>query len=249
MKTTITAFLALILGLGTLKAEEIVLFRAILDMGDTKSFSLSEPSGAGSEWVEIGDYYNGWTVVSYDPETKTITLEQEGQTLDIPLATASGGTADDDGPAIAEATEVFRLMQFDEMIDTTMDQQRKAIIDMQRQMMEQSGQPVDEELLEIQASAINEVFDRIDWDGIKQDMINIYAETFSKDELNAFSDFYSTPAGKSLVEKQPEVQRRSMETMMPRMMAIGPEIQQSMQEKMQAYQAKKQAEAEAATSE
>ncbi len=39
------------------------------------------------------------------------------------------------------------------------------------------------------------------WEGLKDDLITIYADAFTEPELNQIRAFYQTPAGKKMVEK------------------------------------------------
>lgn len=48
------------------------------------------------------------------------------------------------------------------------------------------------------------------WDNLKAPFVNLYAESFSAEELDALVKFYESPIGKKLVDKQPEIQQKSM---------------------------------------
>jgi hypothetical protein len=219
-----------------------IVFRAILDMGDERSFSLSAPSGENSRWVAPGGAYAGWTVGEYDPDTKTLTLDQDGQLLQLRLATAADTGGDSDSAAArAEAEKIFQRMNFEKMMREVMDRQKDSMLKMQRQMMERSGQPVDERLLEIQASAFDEMNNLLDWNAMGEDMIGIYAETFTTSELKGINDFYATPSGRAMLEKTPALQQRTMEVLMPRIMAVQPALQAKTAQLMKEYQAEKAA--------
>jgi len=56
-------------------------------------------------------------------------------------------------------------------------------------------------------------------------MAKARAEIYTADEIRAQTAFYSTPAGRSTIEKQPRLQSRISELMMPRMMKAMPKIQ------------------------
>ncbi|MEM9227505.1 MAG: DUF2059 domain-containing protein [Verrucomicrobiota bacterium] len=218
------------------------IFRAILDMGEVKTFSLSDDSGQQNAWVKPGDTFMGWEITRYDRETRQLSVTQGDTTAQLSIVAQSAETGAEPG-TLAEAAEVFRLMQFDEMMQSTMDAQRKATKDMMRQQMAQSGAAIDEELLDIQASAVDDAFELVDWPKMKESMIQVYADNFSSNELQAFASFYSTPAGKAMINKHPVIQLQTMEVMMPEMMKMGPEIQKRMMERLQAYEDKKAAEA------
>lgn len=222
--------------------ESNIVFRAILDMGDERSFSLSAPSGENSRWVTPGGAYAGWTVGEYDPETKTLTLDQDGQVLLLRLATAADmGDSNDTDAARAEAEKIFQQLNFEKMMREMMEKQKEAMLKMQREMMERSGQPVDERLLEIQASSFDEMNRLIDWNAMSEDMVNIYAETFTAGQLKGINDFYATPSGQAMIDKTPEVQQRTMEVIMPRIMEVMPAIQAKTTQLMKEYQAEKAA--------
>ncbi len=70
----------------------------------------------------------------------------------------------------------------------------------------------------------------MDWEGIKEDMIQAYGETFTRQELRGLIDFYSTPAGQGYVEKQGELMRRTQELMQPRIMNAMTRMQSGMWE-------------------
>ena len=48
-------------------------------------------------------------------------------------------------------------------------------------------------------------------DAVKKAFIPIYASAYSEDELNQIADFLSSPAGKAMQEKQPELLTKSMQ--------------------------------------
>ncbi len=226
-------------------AQDSYVFRAVLEMGDDLSFSLSEPSGENSRWVRLGGDYAGWSVADYQPQTKTLILEKDGQQQKLRLATAGATEGTDTAAARAEAEKIFQQLNFEKMMRELMEKQKEAMLNMQRQQMAQSGQPVDERLLEIQASAFDEMNRLIDWEAMSGDMIDIYAETFTADQLKGISDFYATPSGQAMIEKTPEVQQRTMEVIMPRVMEVMPAVQKKTAELMEQYEAENAAAAEA----
>lgn len=65
---------------------------------------------------------------------------------------------------------------------------------------------------------------------MKSAVAGIYRSVFTKEELVGRGAFYATPAGQSMVAKQPQVQKKMREVMMPKMAEIGPQMQQVMKE-------------------
>jgi uncharacterized protein len=78
------------------------------------------------------------------------------------------------------------------------------------------------------------------WETLKPELIRIYSDVFTEEELAASVAFYSTPAGRSLLQKMPELITRSMQIAQKQVEAAMPELQQAI-EKVQ-EKAKKAAE-------
>lgn len=213
-------------------APELV-FRGVLDLGSQQSFSLSTSGGSATAWVETGKVFQGFKVLAYDAETHTLTVERDGEQSEVHLAgtrdQAQGvdeGTMDE---CLADAKKIMDAMKLGEMMDKSLDAQIEAMEAMMQQQMAQSGDTdIDQELIDFQSQAMREMYADIDWDPIKDGMAKAYAEVFTKDELRGVVDFYATPAGQASIEKQPEIQKKTMEVMMPAIM----EASQSMQTKI-----------------
>ena len=63
------------------------------------------------------------------------------------------------------------------------------------------------------------------WDFLKNDLITIYSETFTEQELKSVIKFYQSPTGKKIVSKTPELMKRSMEMTQKRVMDIIPKLE------------------------
>jgi len=87
----------------------------------------------------------------------------------------------------------------------------------------------------------------LSWDKMKDEYINLYAETFTEEELKGIIDFYKSPAGQAFSKKQPELMRRTMEMSQEKMAQIMPKIREMTREHMQ--QRAKDKEKKKATSE
>lgn len=223
------------------EASPDVLLRGVLNLGSSQMFSLSEPGGTGSKWVKVGQSFNDYTVVAYDTKTQVLSLEKEGTGISLSLEAAQLGTEMGDAESrLTEATKLIEIFQFDEMMDSTIDAQLKAMSDMMRQQMQQASPngTVDEELLQFQKKMASEMFEEMDWEPIKKGMASAYAEVFSEKELKAITNFYSTPAGIASIEKMPEIQAKTMKVMMPAIMKASQSSQQKMMQFMKERQAK-----------
>lgn len=62
------------------------------------------------------------------------------------------------------------------------------------------------------------------WEKVKADYVALYADTFSAAELEALLAFYRSPVGKSFVEKQPLLTRKSVAMSQKAMLRLMPKI-------------------------
>ena len=215
--------------------EPDILLRGILKLGDSQAFSISDSTGMESKWLKLEQNFRDYTLRSFDEETEVLTVEADDETFELSLAAATeeagtNGTAEE---RLAEAKRMMDLMQFDKMMEDTMDGQMEGMADMMRQQMSQMGQPSDEDFVQFYSDAMTRMFDRIDWEPIKAGMTEAYAEIFTKSELEGMSNFYTTPAGRASLTKMPEIQQKSMQVMMPAIMKASGQFQKEISEYMQ----------------
>ena len=59
----------------------------------------------------------------------------------------------------------------------------------------------------------------VNWDNLKSQFVNLYADIFSAEELDALIKFYESPTGGKLIDKQPEIQQKSMALISPQQTA------------------------------
>ena len=78
--------------------------------------------------------------------------------------------------------------------------------------------------LKVQKETMELLQKELSWNNIKSSIISVYAETFSVADLKAIIAFYSSPAGKKFVQKQPELQQRMMAMQMNLMQKLQPKI-------------------------
>lgn len=222
-----------------------IVIRGILELGSTQRFSLTNAGGTHTTWVKVGEKFEGYTLKSYNSEKQMLLLEKDGESFEIGMAseTVSEGTDSSSyEERLVEANEMMNAFNFDELMKKTMDAQMGAMRDMMRQQMQQMGNgKVDEELLAFQSKIMTNMFEGVDWEPVKKGMAEAYAEVFTKSELAGFVDFYSTPAGKASIEKQPELQKKIMPVMMPMVMEASTKVQKEMME-FQAQRKKAKAE-------
>ena len=211
-------------------ADSLPLFNATLTMGKEHRFVLVSEAGKTSGWLKIGDAFEGYTVKAFDASTSTLDLERDGTTVHVNLV---GDATVKNAPmatraTLADAEALLNKMHFEEMIEKALAGQRKMMASMVDQMAAQNNRPGvnKEDMIAFQKKLMDEVMSALGGASLKNDVAKIYSEVFTKDEMDSLSAFYGTPAGTALIAKQPEVQQKMQEVMLPRMQAMMPKIQQ-----------------------
>ena len=215
-------------------ADSLPAFNALMTMGREHRFVLVSPAGEASAWLRLGATFDGYTLKAYDEKAGGLDLERDGKVTTLHLvadaATQSSGAAGlpSTKATLADAEDVLRVMHFDEMIGKMMEQQKKALGPAMQRMLAQMKVPAEDRdrFVAMQKKILDETMDTLSGPEMKADVARIYSDIFSKEELASLGSFYSTPAGQSMIAKQPQVQEKMMQAMMPRMMEIGPKLQQ-----------------------
>ncbi|MDD5704871.1 MAG: DUF2059 domain-containing protein [Kiritimatiellae bacterium] len=133
-----------------------------------------------------------------------------------------------DAAQLATAEELLTVMDVKATIEKSFEIMKQTMPGQMQQAMQAAG----ETGASADASAsMDKMMDlmavEFGWEKMKADYIRLYAETFTKAEMQDIMAFYKSPAGKAFLAKQPELTKRSMEMtqkvmarVMPKMMAL-----------------------------
>ena len=86
----------------------------------------------------------------------------------------------------------------------------------------------------MQAKIMDVMTKEMSWEKLRGDYVAIYAETFTEEELRGMVEFYQSPVGRKLIEKTPELMRRSMMITQKQMTDLMPKVQEAVREAQQA---------------
>ena len=201
----------------------------ILATGRDHCFALVASGGGRSNWVVVGEAFAGWKLEEHLAADEGVVLSRDNRRVTVYLkpnwvetGPANGPTTGSDLPAAnAAADDVLSKMKFDAMWDRIAEEQRKSIVGAIRQQaaaeLAKQGLPEPEiaMLLEKMGDA---VVAGLQSEVMRQDFARIFAEVYTLDELRGMANFYETAAGNAWTAKQPEVQQKLMQAMMPRVM-------------------------------
>ncbi|WP_162525231.1 DUF2059 domain-containing protein [Rariglobus hedericola] len=196
----------------------------MLATGTDRRFALAIPGG-DTAWIGVGGKFSGWTLSEYRAAQDAIVLVKDGRETVLKLSSSTIGAADTKA-TLADAEEVLNKMKFEEMFGKIIEQQKRSVIEMTKSMTGKMKGADSADVAEFQAKVMDMIFAEMKPEEMKIEIAQIYSDVFTKSELKGLGDFYGTPAGQAMIDKQPDVQKKTMEVMMPRMMAgmakIGP---------------------------
>lgn len=233
-------------------ADPVPLFNATLTVGKDHRFVLVTAAGKSSPFLRLGETFDGFTLRAYDVKSGELTLERDGRKTVVTLvaegASAGGAAAAPAAAAtVTDAKAVLDAMNFESMMDKTLAGMRKGQMAMVERMMTQvgGGGPEKDEVIAFQKKLVNEVMSALSGAEMKEDVAKIYAEVFTKDELQALAGFYSSPLGQSFSDKQAVLAEKMNAVMMPRIVNMMPKVQGMVRDFGQEMKAKREAAAAA----
>jgi hypothetical protein len=246
------ALLTLLSAVALRAADALPLFNAVLTTGKEHRFVLVGASGKASSFLQIGESFDGYKIKAYDAKAATLEIEREGKASKITLvADAATTNAPAATPAtVADATAVLTAMNFEQMLDKTMagvrKQQSAAMGQMMNRMLPPGADPeMKDSVIALQKKMVDEMMSGVSGADLKNDVAKIYADVFTKEDLQELGAFYQSPIGKTFSDKQPELAEKMNGLMMSRMMGSMPKVQQMMKDFAMEMQAKKAAAARA----
>ncbi len=141
----------------------------------------------------------------------------------------AGASQADDNSKKKLIEELLEVTDADRMVDQMSDR----FAPMLQQMFEQAGgEKKDLPIINKYTEKMAEIYkEEMKWELLEKDFTEIYAKVFSESEIKAMVEFYKTEAGKSMIEKMPQViqesmavSQRFMKNIMQRMQEIEKEI-------------------------
>jgi len=140
----------------------------------------------------------------------------------------------DEASKRAKAEQLFTLLHMDTMMDQLMAGVKKQV-DQITQSMPGADQETPEQkkqIADFQQRVMNVVNNKLGWKALKPDFINLYASTYTEEELDGIIGFYKSPVGQKMLEKTPELMTKSTEITQQKMREVQPELNQMVQDFM-----------------
>lgn len=129
------------------------------------------------------------------------------------------------------AGQLLGLMDVEKNLQQSLDMVKKMQMEQIKNMVP-TGQDASK-AQEMQTKIMNLVASEMSWEKLSRDYTAIYAETFTEEELRGMVEFYQSPVGRKLIEKTPELMRRSMMVTQKQMADLMPKVQAAAREAQQ----------------
>lgn len=127
--------------------------------------------------------------------------------------------------------EMLALTKADALIQAVLEQQRGAIREQMQQTIDSNRQlqPYAQDLeplvAEYEGKTLELLRKTLDWTSLKPQLVAIYEDVFSEEELAGVVAFYRTPAGQAFLRKMPDLMSRTMQTVQQEVQVMVPEMQ------------------------
>lgn len=124
--------------------------------------------------------------------------------------------------------EMLKLMDMQKMIEQVISQVQQ----IQMTQMKQLNIPEQDQIKlgEFQIKLNAKLSEAMSWEKMEPEYIKLFSEVYTEDELKAIVGFYTTPAGQSMLKKQPLLMQKSTLISQKQIQSAMPEIQKMIQE-------------------
>lgn len=142
------------------------------------------------------------------------------------LALSAAALAEDLDVREELALEIIELTNADAVTEQLAGQMRSAMLrQVESRIRCEAMRPAVEEAVDDVTDAFAETMNSLD---LRAQLVIVYAETFTEDELREIAAFYRSDAGRRLVEAMPEIMRRTMTLGQEHMQRMQARVQQAM---------------------
>ena len=132
----------------------------------------------------------------------------------------------------ALAGELLKAMDFQGQLEKSMGVIKEAMpqqMEQNRKMMGITNTAASSSYESGFGQVFETIFSSPEWKQMEREMALIYADVFTEKEMTSLIAFFNTPEGKSYIQKQPEIMKRSMALNQKMMMSIMPQLQKQLQ--------------------
>jgi|SRR5215469_6544502 len=140
----------------------------------------------------------------------------------------------DEASKRAKAEQLFILLRMDTMMDQLLSGVRKQVQQITESMpgADTATPEQKKQIADFQQRVMDTVNGKIGWKALEPDFINLYASTYTEEELDGIVAFYKSPVGQKMIEKTPELTTKSTQITQQKMTELQPVLSQMVQDFM-----------------
>jgi uncharacterized protein len=126
------------------------------------------------------------------------------------------------------AKEIMELTHVNKM----MDQVKAQVLQLQSQILAQLDIPENkrEEAERFQKKVHDKIFEVMSFEQMQKEYVELYSSVYTLEEMKGMIQFYKSPVGKSMIEKQPTIVKKSIDISQSKVRILIPELQKITEE-------------------
>lgn len=151
-----------------------------------------------------------------------------------PVLAQSGDATNSSQPKPSEESlhHLLEVMQAKQLVAAMAQQMDAMYTGMVNKALDgKSVTPEQQKALEARRAKVLDMFKEIfSWESMERLYMKVYADTFTQDEIDGMTAFYSSPTGHAVIVKLPLAMKTSMSEMQDRMRQMVPKLQEMAKE-------------------
>jgi hypothetical protein len=137
----------------------------------------------------------------------------------------------DEASRRAKAQEMLTLLHLDRLMDQMMSNMMEQVSTTTKQLVGTNIKPEDQvKIDEFQKQVFQLVQSQLGWKTLEPEYVNIYANNFTDEQLDAILVFYKSPTGIALVEKLPILTAQGMQLAQSKIILLQPQMKQMIED-------------------
>jgi hypothetical protein len=134
----------------------------------------------------------------------------------------------DEATRRTKAKEMLLLLKLDHFMEQMVDNVTKQVKALTPQAAGIPDTPENQaKVKDYQQKVLAVITNQMNWSAMEPEFADLYAKSFTDEQLDAILAFYKSPAGTTMVEKLPLLTNQGMQLAQQRMVAIQPQLKQT----------------------
>ena len=128
--------------------------------------------------------------------------------------------------------ELFQLLQINRSIDQISAQQVVQAKQIMKTMIPAGSMTPDQQkdMDDFLAKILTITHEAVNWPKLEPQFVDLYAATYSEEEIDGILAFYRSPTGQVMIAKQPDLLAKSQTISQTQLLAIQPKLMQAVQQ-------------------